>query len=104
MINIQDISVKDVMSVYSGKPERCCCGCAGNHRYASAHRNTASRHRGYKVRDNEVNDKQVKRVLNLVKANPDLIEHEATADRNNKFFSAEINGRLYVIYLYSPVP
>lgn len=85
--------VADVLQVYSGKPGKCCCGCAGNHRYNSAYVAEASAYRGYEVSADEVNDRQVAKVLALLQANPDLVE----ASDNN--VSAEINGRLYVAYL-----
>lgn len=86
-------TTSDLLSVYSGKPGKCCCGCAGNHRYASATRAEAAEHRGYAISDDEVNDRQVAKVLGLLQANPILVEAEGS------HFAAEIDGRLYVAYL-----
>ena len=83
----------DVMSVYSGKAHRCCCGCSGNHRYAAAHRNVASKHRGYTVEDKEVNDVQVRRVLRILQKNA------GTAHGGGGHFAVVIGERLYVVYL-----
>jgi hypothetical protein len=82
----------DVMSVYSGKAGRCCCGCAGKHRYSSVHRAVGSTNRGYKVEDKEVNDAQVRRVLGIVQKNAGL----ATAGGNH--FAVVLGERLYVVY------
>lgn len=49
-------------SAYSGRPG-CACGCRGNYRYASAHREWAGRNRGYAVCDEDVNDRAVARLL-----------------------------------------
>ena len=57
--------INKVMSVYSGKPG-CMCGCRGKYTYASSHQEDASANRGYKVADNEVNDKVVKLMVNKI--------------------------------------
>ena len=80
------------MSVYSGRAGACCCGCAGKHYYASATRVQASHDRGYGVDDDEVNDKQVVRVLNIIKKNASALE----VGRNN--ISVVVGKRLYVAY------
>jgi hypothetical protein len=60
------IDKSKVKSVYSGKNGECCCGCSGTHSYASIHREAAGKNRGYAVRDEEVNDRQVARVVNKI--------------------------------------
>jgi hypothetical protein len=84
--------VDDVMSVYSGKPGKCCCGCAGSHRYNSSHQAAAGTHRGYAVTADEVNDRQISMVLLLLK------KHYMIAEGSDTYVSAEINGRLYTVY------
>ena len=91
-MNLATMTTDQVMSVYSGKPNRCCCGCSGNHRYNSKHVAAAGKDRGYSIDADEVNDVQVKKVLNLVKSAPNA---EFIGDN---IASAEINGRLYVVY------
>ena len=63
---------KTIISVYSGINGKCCCGCAGKHRYASAYRKLASKDRGYEVRDEEVSDRSVKIISNKVLNDPDM--------------------------------
>lgn len=83
----------DLFSVYSGKPGKCCCGCAGNHRYWRAHRIAAGKHRGYEVDEEDINDRQVARVLKLLQNWFALVEY------GGSYFAGEIDGRLYIAYL-----
>jgi len=88
------IKIETVASVYSGKAGRCCCGCSGNHRYASAHVKWASKNRGYKVTDEEISDRSVKMLVNkLNKADAKELTHD-----NPIYVSMERGGRLYVAY------
>lgn len=65
------IELRQVASVYSGKAHHCACGCSGKHRYASAHKAWASKHRGYAIEKSEINDAQVAKIVALVEANQD---------------------------------
>lgn len=89
---IQSMTTDDVMSVYSGKVNMCCCGCAGNHRYNSKYREIAGVDRGYDVTDEDINDRQVKKVLNLIKT------HEAIAQDGDSYIAIELENRLYIVY------
>lgn len=84
------------MSVYSGAPG-CCCGCRGNHRYASKHVEVAGKHRGYAVGPKEISDRSVAVIFNKVRKNADKLEFPDRED----FFSVEIGGRLLIVY---PLP
>lgn len=86
------LEARDIQSVYSGKPNKCCCGCAGKHSYNSLHQKAASKSRGYKVEDDDVNDRQVARVLDIIKASGESL----VVGSNN--LSAIVNGRLYIAY------
>ena len=82
-----------VSSVYSGKPG-CACGCRGQYRYNSAMLAAESKRRGYAVEAEDVNDKQVRKVVRLLLINwPDV-----KVDDANEFAYAEINGRSYCAY------
>lgn len=102
--NIQDVTVDDVMSVYSGRANTCCCGCAGKHTYNSKHIHTATRDRGYKVRPEEVCDRTVKRILNWMKRNAGLIDMVPNMKGRipYNFFSAitENGKRMYIVYMH----
>ena len=90
----------DVVSVYSGKAHHCCCGCSGKHSYNSKFVAEGSRLRGYKVDREEVNDKQITRVVNLVKENVAIAQ--GSDDKRHvgrrEWVSVIINERLYVVY------
>ncbi len=76
------IDVTTITKVYSGKAGKCCCGCSGNYRYAT----------GKAVHTHDkVNDNQVKKIVNLLNANPDT-----KADSNH--YWVETDGRLYIAY------
>jgi hypothetical protein len=92
-MDIQTLTPADVLSVYSGKNGRCCCGCSGKHSYNSASIAEATEHRGYAVTSDEVNDRQITRVLRLIQAEGDKVE-----DGGN-YISVEVGARLYVAYL-----
>ena len=71
------------------------CGCSGTYRYASAHRKTAGKDRGYKVDDEEISDRRVKTVFNKMVKNA----HLGIEVIDNYIFTIEIGSRQYTIYL-----
>lgn len=76
-----------IESVYSGKDGKCCCGCAGTHRYNSKH----ARH------DHErdsINDKQVAKVLRVVQDGVAL--GETTVEDTHAW--RVVGTRLYIAY------
>jgi len=112
MQKINTVNAGKVMSVYSGINGRCCCGCSGKHTYALKYRKDASKHRGYKVEDDEISDRTVKlfvnkinRILsnpkNLVKGKHEYMSVAPLKQKNgfNNFTSVVINTRLYIAYL-----
>ena len=83
------IDINKVASVYSGEKGYCCCGCAGKHTYASQHRQWASDNRGYLVKDEEINDSVVKRIVNKIeKNNPQIYRNMITAVIGKKLYVA----------------
>lgn len=84
-----------VLSVYSGKNGACCCGCSGKHYYNSALKEEAGKDRGYEVDDDEVNDKMIKKVINILKGKAPSGQIEADCN----FISTVIGERLYIAYL-----
>lgn len=113
---LESVTPAQVMSAYEGRAGKCYCGCAGNHRYASKHREVAGVNRGYAISDDEVNDRQVKKVLRIVKENFSY-DHETCREGDQPFhiqeasdparpgkgfvthFTAEVGARSYTIYL-----
>ena len=92
--DIKSIPFENVLSVYSGKARACCCGCAGKHTYVSAHREEASKRRGYPVEDSEVSDGAAKRVFNLIVNDPDV-----QYDEQYQYIWTESDTRLKIAYL-----
>lgn len=88
-----DLSMDNVVSVYSGRNGKCCCGCAGKHTYAVAHRDAASRSVGYPIKDEDVNDHVVKGVINKIKRNADA------AECYTDHVAVVVGARLYIAYL-----
>lgn len=93
---LRGMKVSDVSSVYSGKAGKCACGCAGSHRYNSTHVESATKNRGYAVSADEVNDRQVKKVLGLLQQA--LAERAQDVDAGDNHYAVEVNGRSYVVY------
>jgi hypothetical protein len=98
---INAMTVADVSSVYSGKPG-CCCN--GNHRYNSQHVASASKNRGYAVDGSDINDRQVKKVLDIIKANAAQVATNYAndgGDSNNFFVNVTTDAgreRVYIVY------
>ena len=84
------LTLDNVMSVYSGKVNACCCGCSGKHTYASAHVVAAGVYRGYPVASDEVNDRTVKIIFNkAINAGVEKI--------SNTIYSVDTDTRTYII-------
>lgn len=91
------IDIDNVSSVYSGKAGKCACGCAGKHTYASKHVKWASKDRGYRVEEEEVNDRSVKLIVNRMNAIIESGDYEYPF-REDGFTSLESGDRLYIAY------
>jgi hypothetical protein len=91
MIDIRNLLTSEVLSVYSGKDGKCCCGCAGKYSYNSLHIAAGSKNRGYEVTRDEVNDRMICKVLNIVAS----AENIKIGDNN---ISTVVGNRLYIVY------
>ena len=91
-MNISEVTISQVRSAYTGKVDRCCCGCSGTHVYNERNRAKAAKWRGYEVSDDEVNDKKVERILNKIKKDPN-------SSVQGDFISLETERKLYIVYL-----
>lgn len=95
---VEEIKIEDVLSVYSGKADSCCCGCAGKHYYKSNtdDRNAASKERGYPVQDDEVSDSMIKKVTRIVN---EAIKAESIQVDSETCLCATVGNRWYIVYL-----
>lgn len=91
-----NLTPADVLSVYTGKAGKCRCGCAGIYRYSAQHRSLGSLIRGYEEPD-EVNDRQVAKVLAIVQ------ENFAVATAGSNYFDVELDGKVFTVYTVEEV-
>jgi hypothetical protein len=91
-IDKPSIDIEKVYAVYSGKPGRCMCGCAGKYSYASKYQEFAGKNRGYSVDDDEVNDRTVRMFVKKVS------ESDGVNVLKGYIYSVTIGNRLYAIY------
>lgn len=92
-INADKLTTDDVLSVYSGKDKKCCCGCSGKHSYSSKFVVEAGLNRGYDVKSEEVSDAQITRVLNIIKKNSEIAEFAYD------HVAVVVGARIYIAYL-----
>lgn len=90
------LDVANVASVYIGEPGACCCGCSGDHFYASQHLEWASKDLGYPVRPEWIDDNKVLEVVKLMNERPLIWEDER---EEMGYVSIEWRGDLYVAYI-----
>jgi hypothetical protein len=91
--------VAQVSSVYSGKANHCCCGCAGKHAYAEQHREWAGKNRGYAIEDDEVSNMSVRMVVR--KTEDAINSGSAMVNEGPDCWSVDTETRTYVVYMKS---
>jgi len=85
------LDLSRVFKVYNGRANRCCCGCSGKYSVASAHKEFASKDRGYDYNDSDVNDETVRKIVGkILSANNPKDEGDHV--------HATVGKRLYVAY------
>lgn len=99
------IDKSTIRSVYSGRAGKCCCGCSGNHRYASKYREESGKTRGYPLLDEDVSDRSVSIIVNrlnrLIAAGDDVRESPGLrSEKGDTYFSYETEHRLIIAYTY----
>ena len=80
-ITINELTPEMVVSVYSGKDGKCCCGCSGKH-----------------FRD----ARNIKRIVKILKENANNETFEVYIgpfDGNVHYFAVVLGERLYIAYL-----
>lgn len=92
MSNTNLLDIDKVASVYSGKANKCCCGCSGKYYYAKKFQEWSSKNRGYPVNDEDVNDRQVKRIVNKLNKNIEKLESDSN------WFCLTEGNRWYIAY------
>jgi hypothetical protein len=77
---VQSLTVADIENAYSGKPG-CACGCNGKYYCTVASKDEVTASHGYAYDDDQVNDKQVLRILRQVQAAAATDPFEPDIDR-----------------------
>ena len=89
------VDLSKVAFAYSGRPG-CACGCRGNYRYASAHREWAEKNQGHAIEDSDVSDRSV--ALTVKKINSLIAAGEGTVMIDPAFISVDTETRSYAAY------
>jgi hypothetical protein len=95
---LASLTPSDIIKVYSGRPNswgnHCRCGCQGTYRYSSGI--NIKDERGYDGDPEDINDRQVAKVLGILQANAAT----AKADDDCAWFDVTVDsGRCYTIYV-----
>lgn len=99
------IGLSNVRDVYSGKAGKCCCGCSGKYFYASQHRESGGRERGYPVTDDEISDRMIQKVTRMINEvftsiinGTDSLVDGVIDCMDEGFASIRVGSRLYIAY------
>jgi hypothetical protein len=87
----QNLTLDDIVKVYTGKPNTCMCGCAGVYKYSSKHIDEMPDY--YKKDPKHVDDKRVMKVYKNILSAPIV---EITS---GYIYTAEIGSTQYSMYL-----
>lgn len=84
------------MCSYSGRPG-CMCGCKGKYSYTKKLQKFSGKNRGYSVRNDEISDISVKRMINKFKK---LLKNDENVkfNKGERYFFYETPTRYYAIY------
>lgn len=93
-MNVQELKPSDVLTVYSGRAGKCCCGCSGKHYVNPDYRAEAAEEQGYAVDDEDCSKGMITRVLNILRNAP--IDQ---LDVSPNYVAFETDTRLSVAYL-----
>ena len=82
------MDISNITQVYSGKANRCMCGCAGKYSYTA--RGAVEDNPGYNVED-IVNERSVKIIAGKVLRN-------SNTEKDTEYAVLEQNGRVLVVF------
>jgi hypothetical protein len=96
---LKPLKAKDVVSVYEGEAQKCCCGCAGESYYNPAYTEQIAGYVGEHVmrqpKPEEFNQEKVAAITKLVKTH---IECGTTSLVREGYYFLELNGMQYHAY------
>lgn len=93
---LPDFADDQIECAYRGKPDTCMCGCSGEYYYTEKNREFAGTKRGYPIKDDEINDKQVKRIADMFRTSGSV------ENIDNYIFTLIRNDVQYTIYFIEP--
>lgn len=96
--DISKLTEADILAVWSGDG----CWMDGIHRYNSQNVELAAIDAGRKIKSDEIDDRMVKKVLRLLKANPEQVEKRTATLMLTKGKRGYKGKRNYVAYLLLP--
>jgi hypothetical protein len=98
MTNTTQVSISSnlVASVYSGKNNHCCCGCAGTYRYNPKYVAYSSKHRGYPVTKDEIGMRLVTKITRLMADHRSDVRQIADENSDHFHYTLELGNRLYM--------
>lgn len=85
-----------VTSSYNGQSGKCCCGCAGKHRYPSSQAQNGKKLRGYEIDADEVSDRAVNMAIKKIEK-MSALEPENMSSGDN-YIAYDDGGRLTIVY------
>lgn len=97
IVAILNLTPAQVIDTYSGS-HGCACGCKGNWRFSSEHREAGTKRRGYAVSDDEVSDRSVATILRKAQA---AVREGLEVDIlsfGQHGFAVETSSRLYIVH------
>jgi hypothetical protein len=86
-----NLTASEILSVYSGRDGKCCCGCAGKHYYNPQYKKEGTKNRGYEVTDEDVSIKMVNKVIGILNRS-EVVENLGSC------VSTVVDKRLYIAY------
>lgn len=93
-----EINKDNIVKAYSGKANKCMCGCSGKYFHLKKNQVKAGEERGYAVGDDEINDAQVTKIFNKIAKNAsDGIEFLSGSSED--IFDVTIGNRIHAIYV-----
>jgi hypothetical protein len=95
LYELPELQLKQIDSVYVGKPHACMCGCSGQYYYTKEGQAAAGKKRGYPVCDEDVNNAKVQRVINKIRKN----QSRGIEVIQDYIFTAYIGSQQYTIFM-----
>jgi len=100
-MNLNQVTLADVLTSYRGRAHSCRCGCKGTYRVTAENRAVASANRGYDHSDEDVSDRSVRQTLALIQHHNSFypVEHGAKGSDGVEWFDLQLGDRDVTVYV-----